>query len=273
MPFRSLAHFTALDASPADLVSIAADAMFDAVGLRLHPDAGFPDEPSFDTPSVSSPQFKEVRRRLADTGLAVLDVEVVRLLPETQAAQYESLMAMAADLGAGYVVTTGSDPDEARTTDNFAKLCRLAEPFGLNVMLEFVRYAEVRSMAQAHRIITVTGATNGKILIDTLHFFRAGETPDGIKSLDPNLFPYIQISDGPLAPPVGDGIRIEGRSNRMYPGEGGLPLAELLSALPDGIPLSVEVANDRIARTHSPGERAKRAANSLNAILAEFSAA
>ena len=111
MHLRSLAQFTALDTSPADLVSIASDAMLDAVGLRLHPDAGFPDEPSFDTPSVSSPQFKEVRRRLADTGLAVLDVEVVRLLPETEAAHYEPLMEMAADLGAGYVVATGSDPN------------------------------------------------------------------------------------------------------------------------------------------------------------------
>jgi sugar phosphate isomerase/epimerase len=273
MHLRSLAQFTALDASPADLVSIASDAMLDAVGLRQHPDAGFPDEPSFDTPSVSSPQFKEVRRRLADTGLAVLDVEVVRLLPETEAAHYEPLMEMAADLGAGYVVATGSDPDEARTTDNFGKLCALAEPYGLNVMLEFVRYAEVRSMAQTHRIITASGATNGKILINTLHFFRAGETLEGVKAFDPSLFPYIQISDGTLALPPGDGIRIEGRGNRMFPGEGGLPLAALLSVLRDGIPLSVEVSNDRIAQTHSPAERAKRAADSLNAFLAGISVA
>ena len=115
--------------------------------------------------------------------------------------------------------------------------------------------------------------TNGKILIDTLHFFRAGETLEGVKAFDPSLFPYIQISDGPLAPPPGDGIRIEGRSNRMFPGEGGLPLAALLSVLPDGIPLSVEVSNDRIAQTHSPAERAKRAADSLNAFLAGISVA
>ena len=247
--------------------------MLDAVGLRLHPDAGFLDEPSYDTASASSPHFKEVRRRLADTGLAVLDVEVVRLLPEIQAAHYKPLMEMAADLGAGYVIATGGDPNEARMTDNIGKLCALAAPHGLNVMLEFVRYAEVRSIAQAHRIITASGATNGKILIDTLHIFRAGETPEGVKAFDPSLFPYIQISDGPLTPPSGDGIRIEGRSNRMFPGEGGLPLAELLSALPDSIPLSVEVANDRIAQTHSAAERAKRAANSLNALLAGITAA
>lgn len=270
MHLRSLAHLTVLDSSPVDVVSIAADAMLDAVGLRFHPDPRFPDEPRYDTPSVSGPMFKETKRRLADTGLAVLDVEVVRLLPDTDPESYVPLMEMGAELGAGYIVALGSDPDEARTTDNFSRLCGLAEPFGLTMMLEFVRYNEVRSMAQAHRIITATGASNGKMLIDTLHFFRADETPDGVGTLDPSLFPYIQICDGPLAPPPGDGIRIEGRTDRMYPGEGGLPLAELLAVLPEGIPLSVEAPNDRIAQELSPAERAQRAADSLNAFLASI---
>jgi sugar phosphate isomerase/epimerase len=268
MHLRSLSHFTVLDASPADVVSIAADAMLDAVGLRLHPDPLFPNHPPDGTPSVSSPNFKEVCRRLTDTGLAVLDVEVVRLLPDTEPDHYVPLMEMATGLGAAHVVVTGSDPDEVRTIDNFGKLCALAEPFGLNMMLEFVRYGEVKSMAQAYKIITASGAGNGKILIDSLHFFRAGETPDRVGALDPSLFPYIQISDGPLLPPEGDGFRIEGRSNRLFPGEGGLPLAELVNALPSGIPLTVEVANDDIAQKLSPAERAQRAADSLNAFIA-----
>ena len=242
--------------------------MLDAVGLRLHSDPLFPDQPPDGPPSVSSSKFKELRQRLADTGLAVLDVEVVRLLPDTEPVHYVPLMEMATDLGAAHVVVTGSDPDEARTIDNFGKLCALAEPFGLSMMLEFVRYGEVKSMAQAHRIITACGAGNGKILIDSLHFFRAGETLDGVRALDPNYFPYIQISDGPLLSSEGDGIRIEGRGNRLFPGEGGLPLAELVNALPSGIPLSVEVANDGIAQKLSPAERAKRAADSLNAFIA-----
>ena len=268
MHLRSLSHFTVLDASPADVVSIAADAMLDAVGLRLHPDPLFPDQPPDGTPSISSPNFKEVRRRLADTGLAVLDVEVVRLLPDTEPDHYVPLMEMATDLGAAHMVVTGSDPDEARTIDNFGELCALAEPFGLSVMLEFVRYGEVKSMAQAHKVITACGARNAKILIDSLHFFRADETPDDVRALDPDLFPYIQISDGPLLPPEGDSIRIEGRGNRLFPGEGELPLAELVNALPSGIPLTVEVANDEIARKYSPAQRAQGAADSLNAFIA-----
>ena len=271
MHLRSLAHLTVLDASPAEVVSIAADAMLDAVGLRLHPDPNFPDEPAYDTQSVSSAGFKDVRRRLDDTGLVLLDVEAVRLLPDTDPEHYLPLMEIGAALGAGYIVALGSDPDEGRTTDNFGRLCALAEPFGLTMMLEFVRYSEVRSMAQAHRIIAAAGASNAKILIDALHFYRADETPDGIRALDPNLFPYIQICDGPREAPTGDGVRIEGRTNRMYPGEGTLPLADLMAALPDGVPLSVESPNDGIAQALSPAERAHKAADSLNQFLATLS--
>ena len=201
MHLRSLAHLTVLDASPADVVSIAAEAMLDAVGLRLHPDVRFPDEPRYGTESTSSPAFKDVKRRLEDTGLALLDVEVVRLMPDMDPESYVPLMEMGAELGAGHVLVLGSDPDETRSTDNFGKLCALAEPFGLTVVLEFVRFNEVRSMAQAHRIIQACGADNGRILIDTLHFFRADETPEGVRALDPGLFPYIQICDGPPEPP------------------------------------------------------------------------
>ena len=229
MHLRSLAHLTVLDASPAEVVSIAADAMLDAVGLRLHPDPNFPDEPAYDTPSVSSAGFKDVRRRLDDTGLALLDVEVVRLLPDTDPEHY------------------------------------------LTMMLEFVRYSEGRSRAQAYRIIAAAGASNAKILIDALHFYRADETPNGIRALDPNLFPYIQICDGPRGAPTGDGVRTEGRTNRMYPGEGPLPRADLMAALPDGVPLSVESPNDGIAQALPPAERAQKAADNLNQFLATLS--
>lgn len=75
----SISHLTALHATPPELVSAAAGAGFDAVGIRVWPAA---DEPAY--PMLGdTPMMRETLARLADTGLRVLDVEVLRLRPDT----------------------------------------------------------------------------------------------------------------------------------------------------------------------------------------------
>lgn len=76
----SLAHLTALDTTPPELVTVAADAGFRTIGIRL-----------IATPSVGVPPYdilhegpllRETRRRMADTGVSVLDTEFLRFEPE-----------------------------------------------------------------------------------------------------------------------------------------------------------------------------------------------
>ena len=57
----------------------------------------------------------------------------------------------------------------------------------------------------------------------------------------------------------------QARSDRLFPGEGGLDLRGLLRALPAGIPLSLEVP---ISQKLPPLERARRALEATKAILA-----
>ena len=42
----------------------------------------------------------------------------------------------AARLGATQVLCAGNDPDINRLTDNYAELCELAHPYGLNLSIE-----------------------------------------------------------------------------------------------------------------------------------------
>jgi sugar phosphate isomerase/epimerase len=56
----------------------------------------------------------------------------------------------------------------------------------------------------------------------------------------------------------------QARSDRLFPGEGGLDLKGLLGALPAGIPISLEIP---VAKKIEPLERARRALAATNAIL------
>jgi sugar phosphate isomerase/epimerase len=108
---------------------------------------------------------------------------------------------------------------------------------------------------------------NAAVLIDALHFSRSGGTPGDVAQVDPALFRYVQVCDAvPDMPRDVDGLIREARTGRLLPGEGTLPLAALVAALPAGTPVSVEAPSR--ATAHLPAvERAKRAHESLRALL------
>ena len=76
-----------------------------------------------------------------------------------------------------------------------------------------------------------------------------------------------QLCDAPLLRPPEPEYVMEGRTNRLYPGEGGLPLGEFLDALPPGRPLGVEVPN-LASNRHAPTERARLALGMTRRYLA-----
>ena len=59
-----------------------------------------------------TPMIRQILGRLADTGVKVLDVEIVRLKPETQVSEYVPMLETGARLGAGEVLVAGNDPDD-----------------------------------------------------------------------------------------------------------------------------------------------------------------
>jgi hypothetical protein len=55
---------------------------------------------------------------------------------------------------------------------------------------------------------------------------------------------------------------------RLLPGEGELPLTELLGALPDSLPVSVEAPSLAARRANTPTQFAARIRRSLESVLA-----
>ncbi|HJQ60637.1 MAG TPA: TIM barrel protein, partial [Vineibacter sp.] len=139
-----LAALTVLDVAPPEQVALAAEAGFSHVGLRLIP--ATPEEVRH--PVVGdTPMVREIERRLADTGVQVLDVEIFRLTPDVRIADFEPAMAIAARLGARLMLVAGNDPDAARLRDSFARLSEAASRYGLTACLEPMPWTDTPTVA------------------------------------------------------------------------------------------------------------------------------
>jgi sugar phosphate isomerase/epimerase len=260
----SLAHLTVLDATPPELVTVAAAAGFRKIGIRLSatPSVGVPPYDMLG----DTPVMRETLARLADTGVSVLDVEFLRFEPDLPQGIPEGFLEAGARLGAQYVLVMSAEPVEARTLERFCDLCERARQYRLHVCLEFAIYTGVRTLAGAVRVVKQSGCDNASVLIDALHFSRSGGWPSHIADVDASLFKYAQICDAVAAIPTesGDLIR-EARTGRLLPGEGALPLRDLVAALPAGIPLAVE-APVRATAGLPLLERAQRAMRSMQVL-------
>ena len=216
----SLSHLTVLDVGPPDLITMAAEAGFKSVGIRLtSPIAGGIEYPL----RPGSARMKATLRRMADSDVRIFDIEVVRLAPETDVQSYAEIFEAGAELGAQRVGVNVDDPDRARTIDRFAQLCDLAARSNLAVDLEFMIWRPVARLEDAVAIVTAAGRPNGTILVDALHLSRSGGTPAAVASVDPALIGSMQICDAPKQAPEPSGIIDEARSDRLLPGDGDLP--------------------------------------------------
>ena len=263
----SLAHLTVLDTTPPELVTVAAAAGFRSIGIRLTatPSVGVPP---YDMLS-GGPLLRETERRLAGTGVSVLDTEFLRFEPEQPVGIPDGFLEVSARLGARNVLVMSAEPDETRTVERFCDLCDRAAAFGLRVCLEFAIYTGVRTLAHAAHVVARSERPNASVLIDALHFSRSGGLPAHVASVDPSLFRYAQICDAsPDMPEPSDTPALirEARTGRLLPGEGVLPLAALVAALPDGVPLAIEAPCRATSHLPAP-ERAKRAHAALAALV------
>jgi sugar phosphate isomerase/epimerase len=227
-----------LEVAPAEMVRIAARCGYSHVGLR--PVAATPSEPH--VPVLNHPtNRRELRAVLAGEGIAVLDCEIVRLVPEIDWDAIARVIEFAAEFGAGRLLVADNDPDPARSAASLARLAELGTESRVTPCLEFMPWTCAPNLAAARA--RIAGIANAALLIDAFHLARSGGSPQDIAAADP--VSYIQLCDiaGPI--PVIDEILREARSDRLFPGEGQIDLAGLLAWRPD-CPVSLEVPADRL---------------------------
>lgn len=252
----SLAALTVLELPPVEMVACAADAGYSHVGMRLLPATA--DEPAY--PVIGdTPMVREIARRLASTGVEVLDVEILRLKPTTVVADYLPVLETGARFGARHVLVAGNDPDESRLAANFAALAALATPLRLALCIEPMPWTDVRDVPAALRVVERSNVKSAGILIDAIHFDRAGHAPRDLAQVPASRLPYVQLCDAPAERPRDtETLLHQARAERLMPGDGGLDLAGLMAALPQRIPVSLEVPMRTLAKSIDARERARR---------------
>lgn len=239
----SLAAGVQLDVAPADMVNVAADAGWPAVGIW------------FDGKTWTDATAREVKRRLDDTGIVALDIEPI--IPSDDGDDFAApLIDAAAVIGARHVLFTSRLKDQGRTTDRYREVCEMARPHGIVVVCEFLPIFPLNSLPMAVEIVAAADAPNGGVLIDNLHLSRSGATIGDVANLPKSLFPYIQIADALADRPTDfGGLLDEALNGRLCPGEGALPISELLHTVPD-VPVSFEVRSKFLRDIVDPRERA-----------------
>jgi sugar phosphate isomerase/epimerase len=234
-----IAHLTALDVPPAELVGMAARTGYASVGLRLF--AAYPGAPVYSLPPGSA-ALRDLLDRLDATGVRVHDIETITLDAEFSLDGVSQVFESGAALGARRVTVSGDDPDAGRLVANYAALCDLAAPFGLGVDIENLGWRRVATFADALALAQAAARPNAGVLVDALHFFRNGGRPADLAAVPPGLLRCAQLCDAPAAAPTTrDGLVAEARGGRMAPGAGALDLRALVASLPEGTALSLEV--------------------------------
>ena len=253
----SLASGVLPEFSPEQTAAAAVAAGWRAVGLWV--------EPATWTVATT----RAVRDRLGDGGLRVLDVEVIWIKPGPLDADHLRILDIGAAVGAENVLVVSSDPDMPATAAKLVALVEHARGTDLRVALEFAAFTDVHSLDDALAVLARPELADASVLVDPLHFAPTGGTPAALAVVPVSRFAYAQFCDAPAhGPHPGNKAAIihEAVDLRLLPGDGELPLRELLDALPDALPLSVELRSKAL-RDGYP-DAAERARAVLEATLA-----
>lgn len=221
-----------------------------------------------------------LRRRLADAGVRVRVVEGIstgfpgqptgpisyrgRLLKRHDAA---ACIAVAEAVGAPFVSATHyqGDPTPLATIAEVAgEACRLAGERGIGVTLEFIPGSAIPDVAAGRTVVEMSGEANCTIMVDTWHLVRSGGTAADVRALPAGMVGTFQLADRIEPAPGAAYVPMSGRS---LPGEGDLPLAEMVAAAVENNPdltLELEVFSEELA-VMTPDAAAARTAAAVEA--------
>jgi len=256
-PKFSLAHLTVLGCAPAEMAYIAAMTGYDYISIRPI-FMGLPNEPNYDLAS-NKDMLRSTKRALSETGIKVNDIELARIYDGVNIESYRPAFEVAAELGAKSVLSSIWTPEKSYYNEKFAELCDLADEYNLSVELEFVSWASVSNLKEAVNVLECVNKENTGIMIDTLHFNRSRVDLSELDTIPKKWFNFAHLCDGPAEiPNTTEGLIKTGRDERLYVGEGGINIADIVKKLPNNLVYSLELPHIERAKELGYAEHARR---------------
>ncbi len=201
-----------------------------ANGLGGHPSASLRNEPEL---------RKSLSRRARELGLGISLVEGFAIMPDTAAGDYAADLDATAEMGATTICAVSLDKDLPRSFDRFAALAEAGAERNLVVTTE-VGAGVIRNLDTARAALAAVEHENFRLLLDAMHFFRSGGTVQDLLYLDSNAIGHVQLCDVPSRCSFQSYME-EALFERRAPDDGELPLIPFLAAIPDRVPVGLEM--------------------------------
>jgi sugar phosphate isomerase/epimerase len=209
---------------------------------------------------------------MRDRGITLSLAEGLTVMPNIEARDRAHEFDTFAELGATRINTVSMDPDLGRTFDQFAITVEMALERGMIATTEFAPGLTVADLPTALAAVRHVGQPDFRLLIDTMHFIRSGSTPADLAALDPELIGYVQLADVPLVSPFASYME-EAMTERRSPGDGELPLLDILRAVPQDRVIGIEVPLLSQAKAGiGPLERLRPVVAAARQLLAQLDA-
>lgn len=255
---------------PVELVNLAADLGCRFVSAALQ---GMPLVP------LGYPRFSLTDDAgLRQAVLAAMDDRGVRIslgdgflvLPGADVRAFRADLDVLAELGVPRINVVSLDPDVPRSFDQFAALTDLAAQLGIQTLVEPVPGLTVGDLPTALAAVDHVARPDFRLLIDTMHAVRSGSSAADLAAIDPTRIGYAQLNDTTLRPRT-ENYMEEAMFERMVPGEGELPLRDILSVLPSDIVIELEVPRRQLALAGvSPIDRLRPCVGAARRLLSEI---
>jgi sugar phosphate isomerase/epimerase len=248
-----LDFLTAIEAAPPELATLAAANGCESISILVHPAPGVPDYGM----NSDTPVRRETTNRCRDLGIAVDIIEGFFLTPDSDVAAYRASLESGGVLGARAANVLLRDADLGRLRDKLAVFSALAHEHGMTTLTEWSIRSPFPSPAAAAAFLVEAGHP-ARLAFDSLHLYRGGFSAADLTALDPAVIGRGQLSDGPAHMP-NERILAEAFSERLPPGDGALPLAAFVQALPRCVVMGLEVPMEaERQRGVSAADRVKR---------------
>jgi sugar phosphate isomerase/epimerase len=183
---------------------------------------------------------REVNAAMRDRGVAISLAEGLTVKPGIDARDRAAEFDAFAEMGVKRINTVSVEPDLGRTVEQFGITVEMAAERGMVSTTEFAPGLTVADLPTALHAIDQVGRPDFRLLIDTMHLIRSGSSPADLAVLAPDMIGYVQLSDVPLAPQFPSYMQ-EAMTERRAPGQGELPLLEILKIIPRDRVIGLEI--------------------------------
>ena len=210
---------------------------------------------------------REVKAALAANGVSVSVGEGFVIMPGLSADMFAADLDLMAELGAGCVNVCCVAPDFDSNLEGFTRLAEMAGERGLTITVEYLPGMAIGTLPTARQLVEQSGRSNAGLLLDSMHLYRSGATAADASALPKGMVKYAQICDVPVVSTFEE-YADEARFERLAPGDGELPLAEYVAAVPADVIIGLEIPMRAVAEQGvGPAERLGPAVAKARALL------